>query len=194
MRKLSAALIVGLIFLLSSCKKEKVSGNEYPGYYYMATIGGVDYKVEIPKDNADINLKVGSALGGLDDVVITGYITNLHSDRSELTISKGLMHNYQAATDAEFKNFFAPGSYNYAPYGSNGISIAWRDVNWDVWTSEWAADQLGSSFKIISSEVEPGNSGVLQLKIVAQFNCNLSDGNGNVKAATGTFVGLFGMH
>jgi hypothetical protein len=194
MKKLFVFLFLGMIFFLSSCKKSETPNNDNESYYYDAVIGGVAYKETIPFDNTNSDLEAGSSLGGTNDVVFSANISNNGTNGTSMGISKGLFHNYLSTTEAAFKNFFAPGDYNYAPYGDDGVTLGWLDKNGTDWSTEYGTGiQTGSTFKIISITEQRSITGELYIKTTIQFNCKLYDGNGNVKQATGTFVGLFGM-
>jgi hypothetical protein len=114
-------------------------------------------------------------------------------------VSKGLMHHYTSATQAQFKAFFAPGDYPYAP-GSfslgDGVAVTWTDTNGEYWdTRDGRVDQNGSTFKIISVEDAPDVTGTFYVKVKMQFTCKLYNVNtGAMKQLTnGEIVVYFGM-
>lgn len=184
-------MMAGFVLLLSSCKKDDTSANSE--YYYDASIGGEQFKEAIARNNTNSNLEAGSALLGFNDVTFAASIVNNGTNGTHLGIAKGVMHNYLDATDAQFRSFFTPGQYNYGLDPNDGFSIEWKDRNGTLWSSfEGTADQTGSTISILSITESPDAFGTLYLKTSIQFNCKLYDGNGNVKQATGTFVGLFG--
>jgi hypothetical protein len=185
--------ILTISTILSSCKKDDPSGDSNGVYYYEATIDGVKYKVSIPLDNFDPNLMAGSGIAGSDDVVFSSNISDYRANGSELGITKGVMSEYFNSTNQEFRNFFAPGNYNYSSFGQNGVTIDWLDKSGKLWSTENApALQNGSSFKIVSIEDLPDSRGILYIKTTIQFSCKLYDEAGNVKQASGTYVGIFG--
>jgi hypothetical protein len=193
MKKTLFLAMLTISTILSSCKKDDPSSNSNGAYYYDATIDGVKYKVSIPLDNFDPNLMAGSGIGGSDEVVFYSSISDSRTNGSELSISKGLMSDYLSSTNQEFRNFFAPGNYNYSSSGQNGVTIDWFDKSGKLWSTENApALQNGSSFKIVSIEDLPDSRGILYIKTTIQFSCKLYDEAGNAKQASGTYVGIFG--
>jgi hypothetical protein len=185
--------ILTISTIVSSCKKNDPSGDSNGAYYYEATIDGVKYKVSIPADNSDPNLVAGSGIGGSDDVVFSSNVSDYRGNASEMGISKGVMSDYINSTNQEFRNFFAPGNYSYSSLGQNGVTVDWLDKTGKLWSTENAPGlQNGSSFKIVSIEDKGNPLGILYIKTTIQFSCKLYDEAGNVKQASGTYVGIFG--
>jgi hypothetical protein len=112
------------------------------------------------------------------------------------------MHGYLSATDAQFKTFFAPGNYPYAPPGlsqyqnGDGVSVNWTDKDGANWSSYSAtvAQPAGSAFKIISVEDAYDITGTYYVKVKMQFNCVLYKENSglSVQLTNGEMVGYFG--
>ncbi len=175
-------------------------GNTTDEIYYKATIGGVNYFQSVTATN---NYEAGSGMGGTDDVVFGGGINYanppLPAGLTQMSVDKGLMHNYLSATKSQFKAFFAPGIYPYAPASyslGDGISIVWNDPlggDWD--TRDGTVDQAGSNFKIISTEDSYDAIGRYYIKVKMQFNCKLYNrSTGAVTVLTnGEMVAYFGM-
>ena len=169
-------------------------------YYYKATIGGINYYQSVTDNN---NYEAGSGGGGLDDAAFGAGINYINppapAGLTEFGISKGIMHHYFTATQSEFKAFFAPGTYPYAPSGfpsGDGVGINWTDPTGAYWdTRDGAVDQVGSSFKIISTEDAYDALGRYYIKVKMQFNCKLYNATtGAVKELkNGEMVGAFGM-
>lgn len=192
MKSLRTLLLFAILSLFISCKKSETTAATGE-YYYQATIGGTAYSENIPLNNTSVNLEAGSSVGGLNDVVFSSSVANYASGRTYLLISKGVMNNYLSATNTEFKNFFAPGTYAYGSFGSNGMTINWKDPGGLIWSTDTGtADQTGSTIRIVSVTDHNGTNGTFYLKTTIEFNCKLYDGAGNRKDASGTFVGLFG--
>jgi hypothetical protein len=168
--------------------------------YYKATIGGVFYTQSVTASNG---YEAGSGMGGVTDVVFGGGINYanppLPAGLTEMGVDKGVMHNYTSATPAQFKAFFAPGDYPYAPASYNngdGVGISWTDPTGEHWnTRDGPVDQVGSTFKIISTEDAYDALGNYYIKVKMQFNCKLYNENtGAMKPATnGEIVVYFGM-
>lgn len=175
-------------------------GNTTDEIYYKATIGGVNYFQNVTASN---NYEAGSGMGGTDDVVFGGGINYanppLPAGLTQMSVDKGLMHNYLSATESQFKAFFTPGIYPYAPSSyslGDGISIAWTDPlggDWD--TRDGRVDQAGSNFKIISTEDSYDAIGRYYILVKMQFNCKLYNRTtGAVTVLTnGEMVAYFGM-
>lgn len=191
MRKLLLGFPLTLLVLVAGCSKDNSSDLADVKFYYQATIGGVDYKVEIPFDNMNANLISGANIAGMDEVVFTSYVTDLGDNGTGMIVKKGLMADYHDATTNDFKDFFAVGPHPLAIAGLHGVWIDWRDENGDIWSTKDGNDQTGSTFNIVNVEENDGPS---ELKVTIQFNCKLYDGLGNFKSASGTYVGVFKMH
>lgn len=195
MRKTLLLSLLAILSLLNACKKNDPTTNTNSEFYYEASIDGVKYKVSAPADNANPDFSVGSGLNALGfEATYTSYISDYRPNGTGMFMSKGILINYLTSTDQEFRNFFLPGNYNYALVYEDGVSVAWADKTGKIWATDNASgDQTGSSFKIISSQESPGDVlGRLYVKVKIQFNCKLYDEAGNVKQASGTYVGLFG--
>ncbi|MGB4771932.1 MAG: hypothetical protein WBP58_10755 [Chitinophagaceae bacterium] len=195
MKKTLLLSLLTVLTFITACKKNDPATNTDSEFYYEATIDGAKYKVSAPPDNANPDFSAGSGLTALGfDATYTSNISDYRPNGTGMFVSKGILIDYLTSTDQEFRNFFAPGIYNYAPTFSEGVTIAWADKAGKIWVTDNAPeDQTGSSFRIISSEDSPGDiRGRLYVKTKIQFNCKLYDEAGNVKQASGTYVGLFG--
>jgi hypothetical protein len=167
--------------------------------YYKATIDGVNYYQAVTATNG---YEAGSGMGGVDEVSIGGGI--YYADDpvppgvTSMGAEKGLLRNYLSATDAQFRAFFAPGDYPYAPESysnGDGIHISWQSPDGEYWsTRNGPADQVGSTFKIISVVDARDITGTLYIKVKMQFNCKFYNVNtGAVKTCTnGEMVAYFG--
>jgi hypothetical protein len=176
------------------------SGGVAAEFYYKATIDGTNYM----QGATDVNgFEPGSGMGGMDDVVFGGGINYINpplpAGLTEFGIDKGMMHNYLTATPAQFKAFFTPGDYPYAPTSysdGNGVKIFWTDTKGENWsTRNGPVDQAGSTFKIISAQDIIDLAGNYYLKVKVQFNCKLyHETTGAMKQVTnGEAVVAFGM-
>ena len=176
------------------------SGGTTGEFYYKATIDGTNYTQGVTSSNG---YEAGSGMGGVDDVVFGGGINYenppVPAGFTEFGIDKGLMHNYVSATQAQFKAFFAPGDYTYAPSSysnGNGVRVYWTDPSGGDWdTRDGPADQTGSTFKIISVVDFIDLAGNYYLKVKVQFSCKLYNvTTGATKQLTnGEAVVVFGM-
>lgn len=167
-------------------------------FYYKATIGGVNYSQDVTDTN---DYEPGAGVSGQDDVIIGGGITSmtqpLPAGKTEFGIDKGVMHNYLAATQAQFKAFFPVGSVSYAPlnFSGDGVRISWTDPTGELWeTRNGTVDQFGSTFKIVSVEDLIDLGGNYFVKVKAEFKCKLYNSAGASKQLTnGEAVVAFGM-
>lgn len=168
--------------------------------YYKATIGGVNYS----QDVTDVNgYEAGSGMAGQDDVVFGGGVTYMNpplpAGKTEMGVGRGMMHNYQAATKAQFYAFFAPGNYPYAPAdfsNGDGVSVDWGDPSGGNWSTQFGtADQTGSTFKIISTVDAKDALGRVYIKVKMQFDCKLyNQATGAMKELkNGEMVAIFGQ-
>lgn len=168
-------------------------------YYYKATIGRVDYVQYATYDNGFIP---GSGGGGVDEVVFNASIVYeddpAPAGTTSFGVEKGIMYNYLAASDADFKAFFPVGDVAYAPPGpevNEGITISWSDPQGKFWTTDaGTGDQTGSTFKIVSVTDSYDVLGRYYIEVKMQFKCNLYNyDTGEKKILTnGEMVGLFG--
>lgn len=170
-------------------------------FYYKANIGGVNYVQEATVTNG-YDWFVGNAPKGTDLVVagsISTTVTPLPAGKTELYIAKGLLHNYTTVTQSQLKTFFPVGSVSFAPadpFSGDGITILWTDPSGVRWsTGNGTMQQLGSSFKIISTEDYVDSNGDSYLKVKVQFNCKLYKPNSLVvnQVTNGEAVLLFGI-
>jgi hypothetical protein len=203
-------LILLLVLVNTGCQKElsdetpdsySVIGN----YYYKANIGGTSYGQEVTDTNGYV---ADEGVDGTTDVTFGGGIsytgTTLPSGGTEFGITKGIMHNFTSITQDQFKAFFSPGDYSYAPIDGStgtfgdGISLYWVEPDGtDMWiTGDGTTMQSGSSFKIISAADATDAQGNYYLKVKVQFTCNFySINTGATKTVTnGEAVVKFTMH
>jgi hypothetical protein len=168
--------------------------------YYKATIDGVNYYQAVTATNG---YEAGSGMGGVDEVTFSGGIyyadDPIPAGVTAMGAEKGLMRNYLTATEAQFRAFFTPGDYPYAPEdfsNGDGIQIGWSAPDGsEWWTRNGPADQVGSTLKIVSVEDARDITGRLYIKVKMQFNCKFYNVNtGATKTCTnGELVAYFGM-
>lgn len=175
------------------------SGGTTSEFYYKATIGGTNYYQDVTLTNG---YEPGVSMSGVDDVDFGGGINYSNppvpAGKTEFGIAKGMMHNYTTATQAQFKAFFAPGTYSYAPLSfsnGDGIQLGWTDTKGEVWdTRDGKVDQTGSTFKIISTQDFTDLAGDYYVKVKVEFSCKLyNTTTGAMKQATGEASIAFGM-
>ena len=174
-------------------------GGTSSDFYYKATVGGVSYNQDATFTNG---YEPGVGMSGVDDVVFGGGISYsnppLPAGKTEFSIAKGMMHNYTTATQAQFKAYFNPGTYSYAPLSysnGDGIQISWTDTKGEIWDSrDGKVDQTGSTFKIISTQDFTDAAGDYYVKVKVEFSCKLyNTSTGAMKQATGEASVPFGM-
>lgn len=175
------------------------AGGTTSDIYYKATIGGTSYTQYVTDNNG---YEAGSGMGGVDDVAFGAGINYANppapAGSTEMGIDKGLMHQYVSASNAQFKAFFAPGDYSYAPSSfslGDGVRVSWTDPAGEHWdTRDGTVDQAGSTFKIISITDAPDALGRYYIKVKMQFSCKLYNvATGAMKQLTnGEMVGYFG--
>ena len=119
--------------------------------------------------------------------------------KTEFGIDKGVMHNYQTATQSQFKAFFPVGTVAYAPSvfsSGDGVKVYWTDAtgaNWE--TRNGPVDQTGSTFSIVTVSDFTDVVGDYYVKVKVQFSCKLyNTATGAMKQLTnGEAVIAFGM-
>jgi len=201
---LFTAILLSTLFIFSGCKKKKndPTSPTTSTYYYKVTIGGKQYNQTATNTNGYV---AGSSLGGTDDVTVSADISPEADPQPagsvSLAITKGILHNYLALSNAQFYQYFTPGTFSYTtgpdydPFkNGDGFIISWIDENGTEWnTSAGTGDQTESTIKIISEQdaQSPIN---YYLMVKLQFSCKLYNTNtGEMKQLTnGEFVGLFG--
>ncbi|MCW3466232.1 hypothetical protein [Chitinophaga nivalis] len=169
--------------------------------YYKIVIDGKTYQQDVTEDN---NYEAGSGLGGVDDVTISAGI-NYNTSGGEAApkgttgfgVTKGIMHRYVYATNAEFRAFFAPGTYTIRKdfRDGDGVSMGWLDAEGEEWDTEsGSGDQTGSTFRIVSVTDMPNFVGTYYIKVKMTFTCKLYNRNtGAVKqVSNGEMIGIFG--
>lgn len=166
-------------------------------YFYEATIDGVYHKETVTLTNDYV---AGSDKFGIDDAILFSNVRPftfppMPAGKTGIALTKGILHNYDAANNTEFKTFFNLGIY---PYSSNwsvtdGVTITWYDENGTEWsTDSGSADQTGSNFQIITVADAVGDGIFYTIAVTAVFNCKLYDENGNMKTLTaGKYYGEF---
>lgn len=188
-----------LIILFSSCQKELSidDGTVIPvdtvagQAYYQATIDGVDYEVIVTGNSTNQFI---SLINGEEEADLISGVINPLPQGTGLLLVKGIFPDFPNATNASLKAFFAPGDYSLM---SNNLQvlIVWIDENGTEWVSvtEDNQDQTGSKFTIVSVRDAPDSNGKYYVEVVAKFNCNLYDADGNKKVLTkGNYKGFFG--
>lgn len=174
-------------------------------FYYSATIDGVNYEARAIGTNgitawgggdwAGYTAALAAVVGHNAWPPATGY--------TGLMIRKGWIPQYSTATNAQVKDFLAPGIYPFvdpnwaiSPPLKNGVSIVWYDLNGQIWYSDPSDNQTGRSFRITSCvEGPPATSSYYPLTITAEFNCKLYNSVGDVKTLTnGKFYGFTGRY
>lgn len=164
--------------------------------YYRIIVGNKLYYQDATGDNGYI---AGSSVNGQDDVTLSGSIdpdgSAASSKGTEFAVTKGIMHNYLASSNSQFKSFFAPGIYTFtSPQNTDGFQIEWKDSTGNNWsTSTGSGAQDGSSMQIVSVTDSP--DGIhYYIKVKLRFSCILYseiDGKG-VRLTNGEFNGYFG--
>ena len=173
-------------------------GTTLGDYYYKATIDGVSY---VQDETLTNGYEAGSGMGGVDDVVFGAglYYVNgtLPAGKTEFGIDRGMMHNYQTATKAQFKAFFPVGNLPYSSdsWTTDGVVVYWTDPNGVNWyTRNGAVDQTSSTFKILSVQDFVDLKGDYYVKVKMEFSCKLFNSAGASKQLTnGEAVLVFGM-
>lgn len=166
-------------------------------YYYEATIDGIFYKETVTTTNGYV---ANYSIVGTDNVITNSNIVPfayppMPFGKTGMSVNKGILYNYPARNNTEFKTFFNLGNYSYMnpPSVTDGASITWYDQNGTEWSTDNApADQTGSQFAVVLVE-EASLTPVYTVAITFTFTCKLYDANGNVKTLTGgRYKGLFG--
>src|SRR5687767_4063346 len=109
----------------------------------------------------------------------TGSYPNYSPGTGDLSLQKNYIYHYSNSTEADFKAFFAPGSYpisftkcsSHIP--SDGMWVAWVDDQSEFWFLRKDYDQEGSYFKILGNEDGYRTDGKYFVKVYAQLKCKL---------------------
>jgi len=173
-------------------------GNPTGDFYYKANIGGTNYMQDVTSTNG-FGPSAGVDPPSSNDVTFGGGISyngsTLPAGGTEFGVVKGIMHNFSTATQAQIKAFLAPGSYSYSPAvisapnipTGDGISLYWIEPGQgDMWvTRNGPADQVGSTFTIVSNTDAMDSQGTPYMKVKVQFSCKFySVTNGASKTVT----------
>lgn len=168
-------------------------------FYYKMTANGKDYVQEVT--DASLYVLVSQTTGGNDVLLGTGVSwagsASLPPGKTEMIIAKGMLPNFDAASDPEFKNFFLPGDYKYMIMNNqtfgNGILLTWTDEKGVIWTSlNGATGQPNGIFTIVSTEDWSGYPGYYGVKVKMKFSCKLyNETGGELTITNGEMVGGF---
>lgn len=191
-------------FLISVLKHDVVEEAVGTTSYFKVTIDGVEYNysAEIPGPDG---IPYGFSPGSGDSASFASFMGSSTyppvAGQGNISLQKNFLNNYSGSTEADFKNFFAPGAYPFVSPGScnisyktPGIFLFWVDEDEKVWqTRQGSANQEGSSFTIVGIEDGHNLSGNYYVKVKTRFNCTLYDREtGNSMALTdGEMVSYF---
>lgn len=149
--------------------------------YLSATVNGIKYFVEsafpgpdgVPYgyggtgDSKSFDSHVGQGNGTIPPGPIT------------VSYQKDFLHNFSSSTKADFKNFFAPGSYPFSvkicpSRVSEGIILFIGDSTRQPWTTLAPPGKLPDSYFTITG-IEDGHdqNGLYFVKVRARFKCRL---------------------
>ena len=205
-------LIIVSFLLLPGCKKEyscescltqRVIIPDLPVLadsllYYQLVIDGKYYQTIAYNNN---NFIVGNAYHYLNDIdqglafssaIIQPNTTTQPLAPRTFSMYRGILKNFNTATDEQFRNFFAIGYYpfidlkdsaqSYSLANVSGVALLWVDDDAMIWrTDNIPGTQLGSSFRIAGQEVVSYFSSTgMQVRIVAEFNCKLYNKTGKM--------------
>lgn len=149
--------------------------------YLSATVNGTKYFVESafpgPDDvpygygGAGDSVSFGSHVGQGNGMIPPGPIT--------VSYQKEFLHNFSSSTKADFKNFFAPGSYPFSvkicpSRVTEGIILFIGDSTRQPWTTLAPPGALPNSyFTITGMEDGHDQGGMYFVKVRARFKCRL---------------------
>lgn len=172
-------------FLISVLKQDVVEETIGQKSYLRATINGVAFNFEASLPGPDnIAYGFGSGVGderGFSSFLVGGTYPSIPGP-GVLSLQKNYVYNYSSSTEADFKNFFAPGAYPFVSPGScnmsdntPGILIFWAEsASGEIWgTRIEPASQEGSSFTIVGIEDGHNLAGNYFVKVKSRFNCTL---------------------
>lgn len=168
-------------------------------FYYKMTANGKDYVQEVTA--ASQYTLVSQSTGGTDVLLGTGISwagsASLPPGKTEMIIAKGMLANFDAASDQQFKSFFQPGNYNYMIMNNqtfgNGMLLSWTDEKGVAWTSlNGTTGQPTGIFTIVSTEDWSGYPGYYGVKVKMTFTCKLyNEAGGELTITNGEMVGGF---
>ncbi|MBC9928873.1 hypothetical protein [Chitinophaga qingshengii] len=147
-------------------------------FYYRMTVNGKQYVQEVTEDNGF--LPTTGILGTSDVFMTTGVVwpgATLPKGKTSLQLTMGILRGFDAMTDADFKNFFKPGNYNYLVLKNgqftDGVQLNWTDENGVEWETlnGSTAGQPDATFSIVSTDVWDGNYPFYGIKIKVRFTC-----------------------
>jgi hypothetical protein len=191
-------------FLISVLKHDVVEEAVGSTSYFKVTIDGVEYNymAEIPGPDG---IPYGFSPGSGDSASFSSFMGSNAYPRvpgqGTISLQKNFITNYSGSSEADFKNFFAPGacpfvcpgSCNFS-YNTPGILIFWVGEDGEVWaTRQGSANQEGSSFTIVGIEDGHNLAGNYFVKVKTRFNCTLYDreGGNSIALTDGEMVSYF---
>ncbi|MBC9915371.1 hypothetical protein [Chitinophaga varians] len=167
-------------------------------FYYKLTANGKDYSQEVTTIN---NYMLTSETTGGNDVLLGSGVNwagnSLPAGKTELLVAKGMLANFDAASNQDFKNFFLPGDYGYMIMNNQtfgtGVILTWTDENGKTWsTVNGTTVQPTGTFTIVSTEDWAGYSGYYGVKVKMRFSCKFYDETGaTLNITNGEMVGGF---
>jgi len=184
MRKIKNLILIVLVLVIVSCKKDSSSSQGSFPYYFMATINGSSVKYQA--NDLDSRYACGisqpeSSLWPSDFDIYEGTAILDEQDQTKNIIHVHILKYFDHEPSADERVvMIKTGSY---PYGLsdvssstiNGAAIDYLDANGNAWDSQFGS-QAGSTFTITELINNPnGTSGKI---FTATFNCKLYDGNG----------------
>ncbi len=180
--KLTLCLLLGIVLLTSSCKKdednepEAVGGAPTSGYYFYGKIDGSEETVKGTN---------GIASGRCGSYYINGGLWALDITSPNVINAEIVLVQFFSDVPAanEFYDMYEIGtkSFGSCSGGENGAQLFWTDSAGEKWSS--VGDQTGSEFKITSRSDFNGTSAVVS----GTFNCKLYNGSAVKEIESGQF-------
>ena len=147
--------------------------------YAYATIDGVQHYVQSPVKGPD---NAPHAIGGDDTVSLGSFVNSninpIPAGSGALSIQKQFLYRYRSSTQADFKNFFQPGSYPFTVKlcgrPTDGMILFWSDSTGEPWTTlNEIGGQPDGYFAITGVEDGFDSSGIYFVKVRSRFKCRL---------------------
>ncbi len=149
-------------------------------YYYKLTLAGTNYSQDVTASNKYV---IEPSVNNTPNAIFSSWITyntpgtSLPAGVTEFGFSKGTLLGY-TATQAQLKNYFAPGDYTYGTVNAtgtaltkDGVVLTWTEPGGnDQWSTLDGTFQPGSTFKILSATEGTDAQGYF-VKVKVQFSC-----------------------
>jgi hypothetical protein len=192
--RVTILIFSGLVFLLSSCKKDK-DKDDQPSQtlinspvQFIADFDGSQISLV---DMANVNGTTDVYLNGNDHVFGSGFDDTSSSTAHIFSVRKGTMTG-TSFKSSEFFNFFHKGLIPLSQDAKDGISISYTDETGTMWSTDYSPNHPSiGTFNVVDLLYKDYLS-TASVKLQAEVNVYLYDSTGNAKELkNGKFIGFF---